>query len=450
MLTSEVLRKGFATIAMLALFTTGGLAQEEIFSLGMQLGPGSRAVALGGAFSSVGGDYTAAFWNPAALRDIRQVQVYGSLSHLARQNDFGLLSNADPFSPTGRKSDENFTRFNDIGVAYPVPTLRGSLVFAFGFQRVRSYDANFDFRTFNYTPDDGVAQSWREIADGSLNVWTLAGGVDVSPNVSLGLGVNFWDGGTDFGSTFLEEDLDDIYTFSEFRVADNINSDISGFNVKLGSLFRVSPLLRFGATISTPVRLKIKEDFSTDIEQLDDGNILNEDQSSLDEGFNEYKIQSPWTFTGGGSVHLANFVVSGDLEYNDWSQIKYNTDPPFTDEVGNPLSQGEANDTIREQYRATTRIRVGGEFTVPRTGLSLRAGYFRDPSVFENADSDEDKQFISAGTGFSVDKQVRIDVAYVHGFWKTFNQGLPETNDIGRYQEDIKVNKLFVSFAFKF
>ncbi len=405
---------------------------------------------MGGAFNSVGGDYTSAFWNPAALRDIKRIEVYGSLSHLTRTNDFDLLTNTGSFSPTARQSEENFTRFNDIGVAYPVPTLRGSLVFAFGFQRVKSYDSNFDFRSFNSSPDDGVAQSWREIADGSLDVWTLSGGVDVSPNVSLGLGINFWDGGSDFGSTFLEEDLDDIYTFDEFRVVGNINSNISGFNVKLGSLFRVNPLFRVGATISTPVKLKVKEDFSTDVELIEDGGLLNTDESFIDEGFTEYKIQSPWTFSGGASLHLLNFVLSGDLEYNDWSQIKYNTDPPFTDEAGNPLTQGEANETIREQYRATTRIRLGAELNLPRTGLSLRAGYFRDPSIFENVDSDEDKQFISAGLGFLMDKQVRVDVAYVRGFWKTVNSGLPQTDDIGSFAEDIEVDKLFVSFAFRF
>ncbi|MCH7756428.1 hypothetical protein IH970_15080, partial [candidate division KSB1 bacterium] len=60
-------------------------AQEEIFSLGMQLGTGARAIAMGGAYTSVGGDFSASFWNPAALADIRRVEFYGSLSHLMRQ-----------------------------------------------------------------------------------------------------------------------------------------------------------------------------------------------------------------------------------------------------------------------------------------------------------------------------------------------------------------------------
>jgi long-subunit fatty acid transport protein len=185
----------------------------------------------------------------------------------------------------------------------------------------------------------------------------------------------------------------------------------------------------------------VKEDFFTSEKLLDDNLDLADE--SFDEGFFEYRIKSPWTFTGGASLNLLNFVFSGDIEYNDWTQIKYESEPPFAD-----VTQTEANLSIRNNYRATTRIRLGGEFTLPLTGLSFRAGYFRDPSMFQGASSDEDKQFYSAGIGFLVDKQVRLDVTLVHGFWKNFNQDLPGTDATIDY-EDIEVNKAFVSLAFR-
>ncbi|MCH7755024.1 hypothetical protein IH970_07855, partial [candidate division KSB1 bacterium] len=52
---------------------------EEIFSFGMQLGTGARAIAMGGAYTSVGGDFSASFWNPAALAGIRRIEFSGSL-----------------------------------------------------------------------------------------------------------------------------------------------------------------------------------------------------------------------------------------------------------------------------------------------------------------------------------------------------------------------------------
>lgn len=420
---------------------------EEVFSLGMQLGSGARAIAMGGAFTSVGGDYSASLWNPAALRDIQRIEVYGSLSHLVRRNNFGLTQGLGNFDSNGRRSEDNFTKFNDIGVAYPVPTTQGALVFSFGFNRVKSYDSNMDFRAFNLTSDDQVDQSWRELESGGLNVWTLAGAVDVSPNVSLGMGLNFWSGGSDFESTFEEFDSQNVYQnssaddFQSFTVEQSLNTDITGFNAKFGSIFRLNSLLNLALTIATPTTFKVDEDWTYfDSIGYDDASF----SDSTDAGTFQYKLKSPWTFTGGASLHLLNFVFSGDLEYNDWTQVAYTTEPPF-----GGITKAEVNRNIRDNYRATTRIRLGGEFTLPLTGLSFRAGYFRDPSIFENASSDEDKQFLSAGLGFLVDKQARLDVAFVHGFWKNFNSGLSQTNDVGNYVEDIKVNKIFVSLALR-
>jgi len=415
-------------------------AQEEIFSLGMQLGSGARAIAMGGAYTSIGGDYSASLWNPAALADIKRVEVYGSMSHLVRQNDTELLSNRASFTNALREDDANFTRFNDVGVAYPLPTVQGSLVFAFGYNRVKSYDSNFDFRTFNQTPDDLVNQAWKELERGGLNVWNLSGAVDVSPNISVGATFNFWTGGTDFESTFREVDIDNHYTFDSYTVENGLNTDVTGFNAKFGAVYRAG-ILRFGATMATPVTFKVEENWT-----FKEALVFDDDSfaDSTDSGFFEYKIRSPFTFTGGASLHLLNFVFSGDLEYNDWTQIRYTTEPPIAD-----VSETEANRTIQDNYRATTRIRLGGEFTLPLTGVSFRAGYFRDPSILQNRDADEDKQFLSAGIGFLLDRQVKLDVAFVHGFWKRFNSGLPESADIEDYVEDIKVNKVFVSLAFR-
>ncbi|MCH8955002.1 hypothetical protein IIA28_06755, partial [candidate division KSB1 bacterium] len=153
------------TLGVVICLSGSSPAQEEIFSLGMQLGTGARAIAMGGAYTSVGGDFSASFWNPAALANIRRVEFSGSLSHLMRQStaEFSDI----PFNATINQNEENFTRFNDLGLAYPVPTQQGSLVFSFGYNRVKSYDSNFDFRGFN--PDDSVSvnQAWKELETGS-------------------------------------------------------------------------------------------------------------------------------------------------------------------------------------------------------------------------------------------------------------------------------------------
>ncbi len=435
-----------------AAFATAAVAQDEGFperepiTSGVSFGLGARAVAMGGAYTSVGGDYSAAFWNPATLRDIKRAEVYGSLSHLSRQNTTSPTQGVNFFSPASDENTEDFTKFNDIGVAYAVPTTQGSLVFAFGFQRIKSYDSNLGFRAFNSDPDFNASEDWHQSERGSLNAWTLAGAVDVSPNVSLGLGLNFLTGSTEYGATFREVDTEDVFQdangegFHSFRVENTVDTDLSGVNLKLGGQFRLNPMLTLGATVTTPTTLKGEEDWSYfDEFGFDDGFL----SDSTDSGTSEYKVRSPWSFAGGASLHLLNFVFSADLEMNDWSQVEWKTDLPVAGTT--KISQ---NQLINALYRRTVRVRLGGEFTLPFTGLSVRAGYFRDPSIFKDASNSEDRQFLSAGIGLLVDKQVRLDAAFVHGFWKDINNQQLDLG--GSYNEDIKVNKLFVSMAYRF
>ena len=56
-------------------------AQEGIFFLGEELGVGSRAMGMGGAYVGIADDYSALYWNPAGLGQIRRMEVNVGFSH---------------------------------------------------------------------------------------------------------------------------------------------------------------------------------------------------------------------------------------------------------------------------------------------------------------------------------------------------------------------------------
>ena len=415
-------------------------AQDEFFRNGLQFGVGARAIAMGGAYGAVGDDYTASFWNPAALAQIRRFEFTGGLSRLSRENTAGFLDSSTVV-------DLNSTKLNELGFAYPVPTYRGSLVFSFGFNRVKTFGSNFALSdVYNSLPDDSVSQSWKEREDGGLNNWTIAGAIDLSPNFSAGIGMNFWSGNNDYQFTFVENDIDSIYTFNDFRRDDKINSEINGFNVTFGGLYRVNKALRLSATIATPTTLTITEKWETREKTTFDAEpdeTYSPDEIYSDEGTTEYKIRSPFTFTAGAALNLAGLVtVSGQIEHNDWSQLSYRSDPPIAD-----ISQDEANDLIEERYQETQRIRLGAELTLPGTATQVHAGYILDPSPDKN-DTEGDREYYSFGLGLLLDKQVKLDLAYVYGSWTENNAGL---NDfVTSLNEDISVSKIFASVSVRF
>lgn len=415
---------------LLALGAAAEAQEDFIRHPGAEFGVGARAIGMGGAFTAVGDDYTASYWNPAALAQIRRFEVLASLSH-------SLLENNASGVGLRVKDEASFTRVNSLGFAYPVPTYRGSLVFSVGYNRLKPYDSNLSFEWFNNTANDSVQQSWSELEEGSLNNWIFAGAVDVAPNLSVGASLNYWTGKDDYQFSFVEQDNLDIYTLRNFRLDDNIVSEFRGFNLKLGSLYHLNSNLRLGATIAIPTTFKVTENWTTDSEtRFDDGSR----EPSSTQGSFEYHIRSPFAFAAGASLNLAGLLLAGSAEFIDWSQTRYTTSPPIEG-----LSKNKANEEIARNYRGVARLRAGAEFTLPGLGMQIRAGYFLDPSPLADSPRDADREFLTYGIGFLLNKQVKFDVAYIDGSYRLYNPPLSDdfTDDrnLIDYDDDIPINE---------
>lgn len=407
--------------------------ESTIFQIGEPLSVSARAGGMGGAYQAVAEDYSATYWNPAGLAQIRRMEFFGTLSHMVGKEQAGAYG----YQMT---SEASFTRLGALGLVIPVPTYRGSLVFAGGYNRVQSFDGQFDYAWELPTPEGAVRQSWNELEGGGLNNWVLSGAVDMSPNLSLGASINFWTGRDDYQLSFREDDHLGLYTFDVFEKNDNIDTRFSGTNFRFGGLYRVGNVLRVAATMSTPLTLTGKEDWGyVDTETFDDGSR----DVSRRSGTFEYKISSPFAFGFGAAATVAWLTIAGDLTYQDWSQVRFKTDPPVAG-----WSKGEANLAIQRTYRATTQVRVGGELTIPRVGTQVRAGYAILPSPFKGAPATHDRDYLTLGVGFLLDKQLKFDLAWVRGKWEQTTGSLSE--DITRVDEQVTKTTVVASLGVRF
>ena len=431
-------------------------AQEEIFQRGVELGIGSRALGMGGAYIGVADDYSASFWNPAGLTQIRRLEGFGTLSYTQRKNDAALetlgLNTLDEVTTTN---------INSIGLAYPIPTYQGSMVFSLGYHRVKPFDSNLLFSWANTTPDDSVSQSWSELEKGGLNNWTFAGAVEVAPSLSLGAAFNVWTGDDDYLFSFEEkDDLFDLYTVNKFRIDNTVTSSFTGYNLKFGGMYRPISNFRLGFTIATPVSYTVKDKWRESERTTFDDRSVDE---VTDNGTIEYKIQSPFTFGAGASLNVANLLLAASVENTDWTQARYISDPPFEG-----ATKIEANEELTRKYRNTTRYHLGAEFTFPLIDLQVRGGYFYDPTplgpdYFANSSNsirggqvpkNANREFFTAGVGVFLDKQVRLDVGVISGRWNDYKDPLTDfvndTDDDLPITEKITFNKLFAALAFRF
>jgi long-subunit fatty acid transport protein len=121
--------------------------------------------------------------------------------------------------------------------------------------------------------------------------------------------------------------------------------------------------------------------------------------------------------------------------------MRYTTEPP----VGNKYSK---NLNFKQNFEATTTIRLGGEFTVPLLNTQLRAGLIRQPSPLIYDTEKADRNYITAGCGILLDKQVKLDVAAVRGWWKKTGTDLSE--DFSGITEKIIVDQVFATMSIRF
>lgn len=452
------------SIFVLLLVALGVLAQsndDAVRITDQMMGFGARALGMGGAFQAVADDYSAIYWNPAGLAQSKKMEFWLGISHFRFANDI-------IFQGSALQATNSTTKFNSIGFVYPVPTYQGNLVFGFGYQRIKDFEYSNKYLGYSdqgptpgsnrlsfsgvdpNNPDDiydffgePVQKEGYVTDDGSLNEWSAAGAIDVSPNISVGLGLNYWSGSSDYYDEFIQRDNLNNFNvfpadFAEYEEVRILSSKYSSFNMRLGSLFRLGRLMRLGLGIEIPQKINVKEDYLLDSNLLfDDGYEETFDESDEENsGAYEYNVTIPFRFSGGASLKLRNILLSGSMEYTDWTQLKF--------DASDLISLNRYFDT---QYRETLKMRIGGEYSIPIIASSLRAGFIYEPNPAKGLSKDHDRKYFTLGYGVLIDRTFQLDLAYMLGSWKqkTYGELSPEGT-----AEDITSHKIILNASFRY
>lgn len=460
------------------------------------LGVGARSLGMGSAYVGVANDYSALFWNPAGLAQLKFGEFSFGLSDLDYRDQstyFGLT----------HSQAKNSITLNTLGIAVPVPVTRGSLVLAFGYNResnfttamslnhpngnsiVQSYSPDraeiFDADrennlgwmlfladtipgsghwvrfTTNGRPDSAYAHLWdspikdritqveKVLEGGGISNWTVGGAVDVAKQVSLGISLSYQTGTYKYDGTYNEQDDQNVYSsdtlesprnFSKLEIGDLVDSDISGFSAKFGLMFREPDRYRLGINIKTPTVYTVKESFGTTYASIPDfGKTVTVEPTNQS---NEYDLITPWVFSVGGSYIIEDFLVSGDIEYADWTQME------FRNANSDILA---LNRKIKDTFRGAANIRIGAEYTFQRPSLRIRGGFIYNTSPYQNDPSSYDQKYVTAGLGIPLGESTMLDLAYAHGWWDTIR------SDYARFatiQEKVATNNFFGMLSFRF
>ena len=385
------------------------------------LGLGARAMGMGGAQIAVVEDCSALWWNPAGLAKIRRIELSGGLIY-EKERSRTLLYNY------GQGETDTHTKLASGGIAVPIPTYQGSLVFAVGFNRPKSFDSSLKFG--GKSPEEGFWKEGLEIKSGGLYNWGLGGAIDLSPSLSAGVAIMLWGGGEDYTWNMVKNIPD-----GQGNILRNVNNrdhsldDYSGINLKLGLLFRANRYIIFGGTLESPLRLTIEQDWTSQTDSL-----FNNDStlSADDYGYYKYKFRLPYKFGLGARFTFPYLILATDLNYTDWSQAEYKY-PPEDVSAFNPY--------MSDAYRDVLSWHIGAETLVPTLGMKLRLGYYRDPIPYKLKKVKNSRNYFTFGLGFLMGRVMTLDFALVHGLWETSLKSLDERHT---------VNRVFITTAYRF
>jgi hypothetical protein len=467
------------SVLLLAATSYGQFTEDALRFTSANRGVGSRALGMGNAYIGVSDDFSATYWNPAGLAQMRRIEITGGVTNFNYNNSVSFLG----ATTDGKQSS---TKLDNVGFAFPFPTLQGSFVLAFGYNRAADYTTTTSYDGFNanssiipslydnaasydipfqvylenkngYTPiTKNVQQTGTVTETGGLGNWAFAGAMDVAKDVSFGVTLNVISGSYKYERNYLEADVNNVYNntqpglpadsaylrFNKFYYDNTVNSDISGVNAVFGMMYRADRY-RVGLTIKTPTSVKITESYTNAGTSVFDGNYNPGTTTYSWDASNDYGVKSPWTFGAGVSVEpLYGLLLSGDVDYTDWTQLEWTDNKDLEVE----------NNAMHKELRAVTNIRVGAEYEVPGTDLRLRAGYMMQPSPYVGDPSSYDANTFTGGAGILLQNNVLLDLGLGFGSFSTYHSNYVDQllKFASRTDEKIKTTRVNFTISYRF
>ncbi|MCC8426168.1 OmpP1/FadL family transporter [Mucilaginibacter sp. UR6-11] len=445
-------------IALLAISNSSfaQYAKDAIRFSTFQPGSTSRIKAIGNAGTAIGGDLSSISGNPAGLG-------YFTHSELSLTPEFdGYSNNAAYLGQTSQATKNNINFSNASVVFYSrlntppgQDKTRGwlSLNFGMGYSRTNNFDERVQYggknsansindyyaslansqgvaddnlqawalseklidafgtpASYSYASNSfpGVQQTGNITRTGGQTAYDFSLGANYSNKLYLGFGIGLTDMRYKSTSSFNETGSATINE-NGTAVTRNFNSTYSqyqttkgsGFNARLGVIYKVIESIRLGAAITTPTFISIDDSFSEGLE------------NSLSSGKNysngpveyplSYSMRTPFKAAGGVSVFLGQYgFITGDVEYIDYSSTHINSNDNYTNTYDNGL--------IKANYRSAINAHAGAELKLG-SALALRGGYGIQGSPLKT--NGTTTKMVTGGLGYRVGNYY-ADAAYVH------------------------------------
>ncbi|MCW5910411.1 MAG: long-chain fatty acid transporter [Cyclobacteriaceae bacterium] len=424
----------------------------------------ARILGMGGAQTSLGGDYSSALSNPAGLGMFNRSEFTLSPGFYGSTIDSKYLGNTTPDSKTNLHIP-GFSLVFQTEQDGRSGFLSGT--FAVSYNRINNFNQVFSYNGHN--PNNSIIDYFIEDADGfpvsefnnngalynsvtwlgyqnylieevsnpgeytsvvlgfpdqsetvqyrgNQGQWNLSYGANLSDKVFLGAGIGLttlrFSSKKTYRESFEGEPLNTILLEEELTIRG------SGINATLGIIGRPLDMVQLGVSYTTPTLYSITDVYSAymatnwnNFDYYGDGStILNSVWEQTDEMISEYSLRTPGKLSAGVAVFLNKYgFVSADVDIVNYSGARYSSGL-------SGISFNGDNESIKLAYQTTANIRLGGEFRLDKLRFRAGGSYMPDPFKTEQNNSSRAITSVSGGVGYRAQK-FYVDFAMI------FSQG---------------------------
>jgi hypothetical protein len=422
-------------------------------------GSTARSAGMGGAFASLGGDFSVLGYNPAGIAVFRTTEFSFTPS-------FTMDEISTRYLGVNRSDNQYSFGLNSIGFVASFNRDRGTgwvgTNIGFGYNRHNNFNRNQIIEGVNHQSSmadyfidgpfgaeglypDQLEPFWERLAFDTYIIDTVVGGptwyetpvmlgqtqreiistrghtgeylfsFGANYNHKLYLGATFGLESVDYtrNSNYTEADDMNLSNFREFRFSRNLNTSGTGYTFKAGAIFRPVEMFRLGASIHLPTFYRLTDEYDHKMESwFDTGEYYSAvpttaNGNAIGPRVKNYSVTTPFRAIGGVGIMLPwqLGVLSVDYEYIDYTTMR------LRETDGGHDFYGE-NQDIQAVYRQTGNLKAGAELKFGP--FMLRGGYALYGSPFASGQMNEDAGFTSysAGLGFR-DRNFFLDMGYV-------------------------------------
>lgn len=459
----------------------------------------ARSGAMGNAFGALGGDFTSISINPAGLGLYRagefvftpafgQAKVESNYrGNMMSDSKYNMsINNLSYVSALDTKSNSETGLINiNVGIGYNrlkdfntsmlagADNMNGSFLDYTAdnatvgnwsdFYEVLAWDTDLLLEEndvyWHDLEEAGYGQSQRKsiAKEGSVDEYSLALGMNFNHKLYLGASVGIVDVKYKEYSELREWDPgNEIPFFNEMQFDTHLRTTGTGYNGKIGIIFKPVNEVRLGASVHTPTFYNLHDIFETSMNSsitYDEGDTETYEAISPYSEY-DYDLETPLRATISGAFVIAKKgLLSIDYEFVDYGSASLRRG-------GDGYNFVDENNDIAEAYKPVGNLRIGGELLATKN-ISLRAGFENYPSPYNSEafgsnqpNAGENLNVYSAGLGYR-SGGFFFDIAYRYSQQKTYDLLYPEpVTDYYQMPEmasfDQVKNSVLFSVGFKF